>query len=68
MVEDGRAVLSTCIATLAVLRSGIVHFVEEFEEGGVGKRGGVEDDLERFGVCKVLWVSRCKRENSEKTS
>ena len=45
MVEDGAAVLRPRVHALAVRRGGIVHLVEEFEEGAVGEGGGVEDHL-----------------------
>lgn len=51
MVEDGAAVLRAGVAALAVLGGGVVHLVEEFEEGGVGDARGVEGHLEGFGVC-----------------
>lgn len=46
MIEDRGAVLGTRIHALAVLGRGIVHFVEEFEEGCVLDFGGVEGYLE----------------------
>ena len=51
MVEDGAAVLGAGVHALAVQGGGVVHFVEEFEEGGVGEGGGVEGHLEGFRVC-----------------
>ena len=45
VVEDGAAVLRPRVHALAVRGGGIVHLVEEFDEGGVGKGGGVEDHL-----------------------
>ncbi len=66
MVEDSGAVLGTAVAALAVLGGGVVHFVEEFEESGVGEGGGVVSYLEGFGVCVVFTVSRCKIRNSER--
>lgn len=61
MVEDRGAVLGTGVAALAVLGGGVVHFVEEFEEGGVGEGGRVVGDLDGFGVCVNggFKVSRC---------
>ncbi len=50
MVEDGAAVLRAAVHALAVLGGGVVHLVEELEEGGVGEEGGVEGHLEGFGV------------------
>ncbi len=50
MVEDGATVLRACVGALAVFGGGVVHFVEEFEEGGVGDAGGVKGHLEGFGV------------------
>ena len=52
MIEDGGAVLRASVHALAVLGRRIVHFVEEFEEGCVLNFGGVEDYLERFGICQ----------------
>ena len=51
--EDGAAVLGARIHALAVRRRGVVHLVEEFEEGAVGEGGGVEGHLEGFGVCSL---------------
>ena len=50
MIEDGAAVLGSGIHALAVRGGGVVHFVEEFEEGGVGEGGGVEGHLEGLGI------------------
>lgn len=50
VVEDGAAVLGAGVHALAVRGGGVVHFVEEFEEGGVGEGGGVEGHLEGFGM------------------
>ena len=36
VVEDGAAVLGSRVHALAVRGGGIVHLVEEFDEGGVG--------------------------------
>ena len=46
MIEDGGAVLRARIHALAVPGRGIVHFIEEFEEGRVLDFGGVEGHLE----------------------
>jgi hypothetical protein len=51
VVEDGAAVLGACVWALTVRSGGVVHLVEEFEEGAVGDLGGVVVDLEGFGVC-----------------
>lgn len=48
VVEDGAAVLGASVHTLAIRGRGVVHFVEELEEGGVGEGGGVEGHLEGF--------------------
>ena len=50
MVEDGRTVLGTTIHALPILSCRIMHFVEEFEEGGILDFFGIEDYLKRFGV------------------
>lgn len=50
VVEDGGAVLGAGVHALAVLGGGVVHLVEELEEGAVGEEGGVEGHLEGFGV------------------
>ena len=55
VVEDGAAVLGAGVHALAVRGGGVVHFVEEFEEGGVGEGGGVEGHLEGFGICGERW-------------
>jgi hypothetical protein len=54
MVEDGGAVLRACVWTLAVRGGGVVHLVEEFEEGAVRDFLRVVDDLESFGVWGTL--------------
>lgn len=57
--EDGGAVLRACVGPLAVRGGGVVHLVEEFEEGAVGYFCGVVDYLEGFGVWEVsVWVIR----------
>jgi hypothetical protein len=53
VVKDRRSVLATDVWTLAVGRGGIVHFVEELEEGAVGYFFGVVDDLQSFRICLV---------------
>lgn len=50
MIKDTASVLCACVATLTVLGRGVVHAVEELEEGGVGDFGGIKDDLQSFGV------------------
>lgn len=50
MVEDGATVLGSGVGALAVFGGGVVHLVEEFEEGGVGEAGGVEGHLEGFRI------------------
>ena len=50
VVENRAAVLGAGVGALAVASRGVVHFVEEFEEGAVGEEGGVEGYLEGFGV------------------
>lgn len=50
MVEDGAAVLGARVGALPVLGRGVVHAVEELEQGGVGEAGGVEGHLEGFRV------------------
>ncbi len=64
MVEDGGAVLSAGVSALPVLGGGVVHFVKELEEGGVGEGRGVESYLEGFGVCMVFRVSFCVLQTS----
>lgn len=49
--ENAAAVLGAGVGTLTVLGCGIVHLVEEFEEGAVRYFVRVESDLESFGVC-----------------
>lgn len=63
MVKDGGAVLGATITTLAILGGGVVHFIEKFEEGGVGEGGGVVGYLEGFGVCVALGISSCRTQN-----
>lgn len=50
VVEDAAAVLRADVGALAVGGGGIVHAVEVLDQAAVGDLGGVEDDLERFGV------------------
>ena len=50
MIEDAGAVLGSGVHALAVEGGGIVHLIEELEEGGVADGGGVEGHLEGFGV------------------
>ncbi len=50
MVENAASVLRAGVGALPVLGGGVVHAVEEFEEGGVWKLGGVECHLEGFSV------------------
>ena len=57
MVEDGAAVLGSRVHALAVRGGGVVHGVEEGEEGAVGEGGGVEGYLEGFGVWQGSYVS-----------
>lgn len=51
VVEDGAAVLGSGIHALAVLGRGVVHAVEELQQGAVGELGGIERHLEGFGIC-----------------
>ena len=53
VVEDSGAVLGSGVHALAVEGGGIVHLVEELEEGVVADRGRVEGHLEGFGVCII---------------
>lgn len=50
MVEDAAPVLGAGVGALPVFGGGVVHLVEEFEEGGVGDAGRVEGHLQGFGV------------------
>lgn len=50
MIEDGAAVLGAGVATLTILGRRIVHFIKEFEEGGVRELRWVEGHLEGFSV------------------
>ena len=54
MIKNGAAVLRARVHTLAIGRRRVVHFVEEFKEGGVGEGGGVEGHLEGFGICVYI--------------
>lgn len=53
VVEDGAAVLRAGVGALAVRGGGVVHAVEELEEGAVGDLRGVVDDLQGFRVAGV---------------
>jgi hypothetical protein len=53
VVEDGGAVLRACVWALAVRGGGVVHLVEEFEEGAVRDFLRVVDNLEGFGVYRT---------------
>lgn len=50
MRENGATVLGSDVSALTIEGCGVVHFVEEFEEGAVGEEGGVVGYLEGFGV------------------
>jgi len=54
MIENCRAVLSSSVGALGVQGGGIVHPVEEFDEGGIiDFFGGCVFDLESFCVVCV---------------
>ena len=53
MIKNAASVLRACVATLTVLGRGVMHAVKEFEEGGIGEFGGIEDDLKGFGVFAI---------------
>ena len=54
MVEDGGTVLGATIHALPILGCRIMHFVKEFEEGGVLDFFRIEYYLKRFGVCDYI--------------
>lgn len=51
--EDRAAVLGADIRALTVHRRRIVHTIEELEELAVCHDGGIEGDLESFGICGI---------------
>lgn len=55
VVEDGAAVLRAGVGALAVRRRRVVHPVEELEELPVRRLRRIEDDLQGFRVCFVLF-------------
>ena len=57
VIEDGRAVLRASVHALAILGCGIVHLVEELEQGGILDFLRVEDHLKGFGVCRTKLVA-----------
>src|SRR4051794_15205525 len=57
-VEDLRAIARADVVALAVLGRRVVDLEEELEDVPVGDALGVEDDLDRLGVTRVLSVSR----------
>jgi hypothetical protein len=59
VVENRAAVLAACVWALAVGCGGVVHLVEELEEGAVGYLFGVVDYLEGFGVWWGLVLASC---------
>lgn len=50
MPENRTAILTPCIHALPIFRSGIMHAVEERQEGSIADFLRVEDDLEGFSV------------------
>lgn len=60
MVEYRTPVLRPRVGALPIFGRGVVHLVEEFEEGGVGETGGVKGHLECFGICVSLAVSQSR--------
>lgn len=52
MIKYRASVLGACVGALSIFGGGIVHLVEELEEGGVGETGRVERHLEGFGVSR----------------
>lgn len=52
VVEDCRSILRSSVRTLSVRGGGVMHFVEEFDEGAIFDLFRVVDDLESLGVCK----------------
>src|SRR3954447_6365634 len=57
-IEDLGAVAGTDVVALAVLGRRIVDLEEEFEDVSVGDALGVEDDLDRLGVTRMVAVGR----------
>lgn len=50
MVEDRGSVLGTHVGSLPVRCGGVVHTVEELEEGFVGSLGRIKEDLNCLGI------------------
>src|SRR4051794_29447237 len=57
-IEDLRAVVRAEVVALAVLRRWVVDLEEELEDVRVRDALGVEDDLDRFGVTRMVPVGR----------
>src|ERR687897_2333287 len=55
-VEDLRAVAGADVVALAILGRGIVDLEEELQDVPVGDALGVEDDLDRLGVTRMVPV------------
>lgn len=56
MCEDRTAVLCADVGSLAVLRRGIMHAVEEFQQGAVADDRGVKGQLNSFGVYHIKGI------------
>ena len=52
MIEDRRSVLRADVVSLAVERGGVVDREKYFEQFAEGRNGGIEGDLNHFGVTR----------------
>lgn len=52
VIEDSAAILGTGIAALSIFGGWVVHFVEKFDEAGVGEHRRIKGHLESLGVCQ----------------
>src|SRR6185503_9576304 len=57
-VQDLRAVARADVVALAVLRRRVVDLEEELEDVPIGDALGVEDDLDRLGMTRMVAVGR----------
>ena len=55
-VEDRRPIAAPNIVTLAIARAGVVNLEEELEDLPIADARGIEDDLDCFGVPRVIAI------------
>lgn len=67
VIEDSAAILGTGIAALSIFGGWVVHFVEKFDQAGVGDYRRVKGHLESLGVCwrRKLALLNCSVERRD---